>query len=48
MKPNTYYLFENGEVLHKSKSLEKLLNYTIKTENGKIYYNNILVWSQKF
>ena len=48
MKPNKYYLLENGKILHKSNSLEKLINYTTETENGKIYYNNVLVWSQKF
>lgn len=41
-----YVLKENGKTLHKSGSLEKLINYTTNTENAEIYYNGILVWVQ--
>lgn len=46
MKTNTYYLFDNGKKIAYSKSLERLLNKTIKTINAEIYYNKILVWKQ--
>ena len=47
MKENIYYLYENEKRVAFSYSFEKILNKTIKTENGMIYYNNILVWRQK-
>ena len=46
MKENTYYLYENGKRVAYSKSFEKILNRTTETEDGKIYYNNVLVWVQ--
>lgn len=46
MKSNTYYLVENGKTLHKSVSLEKLINYTVETQDAKIYYNGALIWVQ--
>lgn len=46
MKSNTYYLIENGKTLHRSGNLEKLINFTAKTKDAKIYYNNVLVWVQ--
>ena len=47
MKANVYYLFENGQLLHYSGSLERLINYTTETTRAEIYYNNILVWVQR-
>ena len=46
MKRNTYYLFDNEKKIAYSGSFERVLNKTITTINGKIYYNNILVWIQ--
>lgn len=46
MKENTYYLFDNEKRVAYSKSFEKVLNKTINTSNGKIYYNDVLVWVQ--
>lgn len=46
MKSNTYYLFDNEKRIAYSKSFERVLNKTTETSNGKIYYNNILVWVQ--
>lgn len=46
MKADTYYLFENGKRIAHSKSLEDILNKTIGTKNGKIYYNEVVVWVQ--
>lgn len=46
MKPNRYYLVEDGKILHFSAKLEKLINYTIDTKNAEIFYNNSLVWVQ--
>lgn len=43
---NVYIMYENGVKLHRSKSLEKLINYTTKTKNAKIYYNGVLIWVQ--
>jgi hypothetical protein len=43
---NVYIMYENGVKLHHSKSLEKLINYTTKTKNAKIYYNGVLIWVQ--
>jgi hypothetical protein len=47
MKANTFYLFEDGKKIAFSYSFEKILRKTFKTENGMIYYNNVLVWRQK-
>ncbi len=46
MKENTYYLFCNEKKIAYSYSLEMLLNKTIGLKDGKIYYNNVLVWVQ--
>lgn len=46
MKENTYYLFDNGKRISYSYSFEKVLNKTTSTKDGKIYYNNQLVWVQ--
>ena len=46
MKQNTYYLMENGRVLHRSYSLSKLINFTTGTTDAEIYYNGVLVWIQ--
>jgi len=46
MKRDTYYLFDNEKKIAYSGSFERVLNKTITTINGKIYYNNILVWIQ--
>lgn len=35
MKSNIYYLIENGKTLHRSDSLEKLINFTAKTKDAK-------------
>lgn len=43
---NVYIMYENGVKLHHSKSLEKLINYTTKTKNAKIYFNGVLIWVQ--
>ena len=44
MKENTYYLFDNGKQVAYSGSLERVLNKSIATTNGKIYYNGVLMW----
>ena len=44
MKANIYYLFDDSKKVAHSQYFEKLLNKSIDTTNGKIYYNNILVW----
>ena len=41
-----YVLTENGKILHRSGSLEKLINYTVSTKNAMIYYGDHLVWVQ--
>lgn len=41
--PSTLYFMKT---LHRSGSLEKLINFTAKTKDAKIYYNNVLVWVQ--
>lgn len=41
-----YYLKENGKTLHKSGSFERLLNFTTKTKDAEIYFNDNLVWVQ--
>lgn len=46
MKANTYYLFDNDKRVAYSKSFERVLNKTTDTVDGKIYYNNVLVWVQ--
>ena len=46
MKPNVYYLFDNGKKLTFSASFERLLKMTTKTDNAVIYYNNVVVWKQ--
>ena len=48
MKENTYYLFDNGKKIAYSYKLENVLNKVAekKTIDGKIYYNNELVWMQ--
>ena len=46
MKENTYYLFDNNKKVTYSCSFERVLNKTINTKDGKIYYNNVLVWVQ--
>lgn len=43
---NVYIMYKNGVKLHHSKSLEKLINYTTKTKDAKIYYNGVLIWVQ--
>ena len=44
MKANTYYLFDNEKQISFSVNFEKLLNKSISTLNGKIYYNDCLIW----
>ena len=44
MKNNTYYLFDNNKQIAFSGSLDRILNKTIATTNGKVYYNNMLIW----
>lgn len=46
MKANTYYLFDNGKRVAYSKSFERVLNKTTDTVDGKIYYNDVLIWVQ--
>lgn len=46
MKTNVYYLFDNNKKICYSAKFEKVLNRTTKTMNGKIYFNNMLVWVQ--
>lgn len=46
MKRDTYYLMENGKRVAYSCSLEKVLNKTVNTKDGMIYYNDVLVWVQ--
>lgn len=46
MKENTYYLFDNGKRVAYSHSFEKVLNKTVGLQDGKIYYNNVLIWVQ--
>lgn len=46
MKENTYYLFDNGKKIAHSIHFDYVLNKTIKTKDGKIYYNNVLIWVQ--
>lgn len=46
MKNGYYYLIENDNILHKSMSLQKLINYTTETKNAEIYFNGVLIWVQ--
>lgn len=46
MKENTYYLFDNEKRIGYSKSFERVLNKTTETKDGKIYFNNVLIWVQ--
>lgn len=46
MKANTYYLFDKEKRVAYSKSFEIVLNRTINTSDGKIYFNDVLVWVQ--
>ncbi len=46
MKENTYYLMDDGHRVAYSKNFETVLNKTVKTKDGEIYYNNVLVWVQ--
>lgn len=46
MTANTYYLYDNGKLIARSYSFEKVLNRTTKTKDGKIYFNNNLIWVQ--
>ena len=41
-----YYLKENGKTLHRSGSLERLLNFTTTTTDAEIYFNDHLIWVQ--
>ena len=44
MKENTYYLFDNEKQIAHSGSLERVLNKSSNTVNGRIYYNGVVVW----
>lgn len=46
MKENTYYLFDNGKRVAYSGSLERVINKTVNTTDGEIYFNNKLIWVQ--
>lgn len=46
MEKDTYYLYDGSKKVAYSGSLERLINKTINTKDGKIYYNNILIWVQ--
>lgn len=46
MKENTYYLYDNGKKVAHSYKFEYVLNKTTDTKDGKIYFNNCLVWVQ--
>ena len=46
MKENTYYLFDGEKRIAYSGKFEYVLNKTINTKDGKIYYNNNLIWVQ--
>lgn len=46
MKENTYYLFDNEKRVAYSGSFERVLNKTVNTKDGKIYFNNVLIWVQ--
>lgn len=46
MKKDTYYMFENGKLLHFSGSLDRLIRFTVDTENAEIFYNGKLIYVQ--
>ena len=46
MKENTYYLFDNEKRIAYSNSLERVINKTVNTTDGEIYFNNNLIWVQ--
>lgn len=46
MKPYTYYLIENGKILHYSYKFERVLNFTVEAKDAEIYYNGVLIWKQ--
>lgn len=46
MKESTYYLFDNGKRVAYSRSFERVLNKTVSTTDGEIYFNNVLIWAQ--
>jgi len=46
MKENTFYLFDGRKRVAYSYSFERVLKKTVNTKDGKIYYNNTLVWVQ--
>lgn len=46
MKENAYYLFDNGKRIAYSYKFERVLNKTIDTKDGEIYFNNKLIWVQ--
>ncbi|GEM_PF-5873846 len=46
MKRNTYYLFDNGKKISFSSNFERVLNKTTQTTDGKIYFNDTLIWVQ--
>ena len=46
MKSYTYYLIENGKILHYSYKFERVLNFTVETKDAEIYYNGVLIWKQ--
>ena len=46
IRPFTYYLVENGRVLHHSIHFEKLLNFTTETRDAVIYFEDKPVWKQ--
>lgn len=45
-KLNVYELYENNKRLYYSFKFERILNFTIKTKDTKIYYNGQLIWVQ--
>lgn len=46
MKENIYYLFDNGKRVAHSYKFERVLNKTVDTKDGEIYFNNKLIWVQ--
>jgi len=36
-------MFENGKLLHFSGSLDRLIRFTVDTENAEIFYNGKLL-----
>lgn len=41
-----YILIENGKILHRSGDFYKLLNFTVRTKDAIITYNDVVVWVQ--